>query len=297
MYLGMSTSRARSLKRNLGGFTLIEIVVATFIMAVFTVLVLSVSTGVLDIWRNAAGRVESTRESRLVLSAVETDFESIVFENKGQTLYYEVNNDLAGSFYPQNTARIILITSTLDAPDVDPDGVESPGDICAIKYELNHLPIFTALSADRDRVFSLYRGVVDPRTTFNDFIQQDDISAVWDGVNIIYSTQNRRNIFASNVVDFTAVFYASDPADSNAIAAVPVNDNLYVSGGQLYVDGSESDLVLEYVDFEFAFLSAEGATTLQRHIFDGETIYANLDEIIEEYGQTFSRRVPIVGGL
>lgn len=298
----------------MAGFTLVEIVVATFIMAVFTVLVLGVSNGVLQIWGSAAGRVESTRESRLVLSTIESDFDGIVYTSSGEVLHYEIEDLGSGNFDPQSQARLILVASTLDAPARDFGGIERPGDICGIRYELNYLKIFDGSGTEAK--FSLYRGTADTLTTFNELLGVNDLKTAWEdeieaGVGVLtesspaykvssdaglYSSQNRRNIYASNVVDFKVTFYSRDLTDAS-IAEETVNTFLALRDGQLYVDDDTTpvDRELVYADLQFAFLSSEGALALQRHSEGVDSIYKNLTEIIDEYGQRFTRRVALSG--
>ena len=342
---------SKPMRRALKGFTLIEIVVATFIMAIFTVLVLGVSSGVLQIWGNAAGRVESTRESRQVLSTIESDFDGIVYNSDGDVLHYETETLTTGgatdAFDPVNQARLILVTSTLDAPDsvAYNAALTSSGDICAIRYELNHLRVFIGENA----AFSLYRGIVDPRTSFlgdgsfDGFFANTDVKSTWEGniegaeltsasapitvSNTIgaYSSQNRRNIYASNVVDFKVLFYArssdgtvpagiANPGLSGAGEVYPLEAtngdgftdlSIKVQDGTLYIgaDADKDDTPnyaattheLVYADLEFAFLSSEGATVLQNHISGVESSFTTLDEIIERFGQRFTRRVGLNG--
>ncbi|MGB0371754.1 MAG: PulJ/GspJ family protein [Opitutales bacterium] len=329
------TTTRKALSRT-AGFTLIEIVVATFIMAVFTVLVLGVSNGVLQIWSSAAGRVESTRESRLVLSTIESDFDGIVYTSDGEVLYYDVEDIGGGNFYPKSQAQLYMVASTLDAPARDFNQEERPGDICAIRYELNYLEIFGGAGVDPK--FSLYRGAADTLTTFNNFLAVDSLSQAWttlidsgtytqpyNEANDIslYSTQNRRNIYASNVVDFRIVFYARDAATgviypvssdnltaklANPATPVTVTDiPVGIREGRLYigtVGGGYTSLVLStdelvYADLEFAFLSSEGATVLEQHIDGLDTSFDDPDlllpGIIDTYGQRFSRRVALNG--
>ena len=342
--------KGKGTRRTPTGFTLIEIVVATFIMAIFTVLVLGVSSGVLQIWSNAAGRVESTRESRQVLSTIESDFDGIVYTSEGEVLHYETETIDVGAtstgFDLLNQARLILVTSTLDAPETVAydSSLNTSGDICAIRYELNHLKIFSG----SDAVFSLYRGVVDPRTTFlgdgggsfEGFLANTDIETTWetyiegaeqtaasapitvaDAIGA-YSSQNRRNIYASNAVDFKITFYArsSDGTlPSGVVASGPVNTgetyalksdlehdytsfDVSVIDGVTQLDSTPIDDELVYADLEFAFLSSEGATVFQNHISGLENSIQNdpdgltaLEQIIERYGQRFTRRVGLNG--
>ena len=312
------------LVRRRAGFTLIEIVVATFILAIFTVLVLVVSSGILKLWGSAAGRVESTRESRQVLETIETDFDGIVYSSDGEVLHYSVENVSNDAAYgPQNQARLIMVASTLDAPDRDFNGVEIPGDICAIRYELNYRYLFPNPDTDMNPpVLGLYRGIADALFTFENFSDVEQLDREWDNLieafaqeaNPInqagdegeYSSRNRRNLYASNVVDFQIKFFATNPANNDAIEELAVNQYLFYRDGQLYVDNLTQPLVgseLVYADISLAFLSSEGAQILNRVLdpthpasLTERDKYMDLDEIIDAHGERFTRRVALVGG-
>ena len=319
------------------GFTLVELVVATFVVAIFTVLVLGVSSGVLRIWGNATGRVEAVRESRQVLSTLESDFDGIFYTNEGQVLHYSTETVFTGaaSYNPTNQARLVLLTKSLDAPDsVAYNPVENvAGKVCAVRYESNYLKIFDY--AGSTPVFSLYRGIVDPSTTFlgdtnfDGFLANGDISTTWinniEGGNELgdgddpltisntigaYSSQNRRNIYATNVVDFKVRFFERNINGAAPTLVGDPGDGSYTNGivtiedGDWTLDGTvQTGSELVYADLEFAFLSNEGATVLQNHIAGLESTYQNnpvtgqtaLEQIIDQYGQRFTRRLGLYG--
>ena len=298
------------------GFTLIEILVSTAVMVVITGLILTITSGVLGIWNRSAGAVEASREARLLLTLIEDDLDGILFNAPGEIINYQTETIGTGAFSLANQARLIVLSSVPAAPSEEFDGDPVTGNICAVAYELTLREIFPGTASSRN--VSIYRGLVDPLTTFSGnaafdgFIGESDVSGgitlrtIWDG-NIesgspsdavsgnvgIYSTGLRRNLAASNVIDFSIQFYREN-ATSLAVSAINPTSSVSVENGTLYINGVATADRLAYMDITFTVLSNEGMTTYFRHVDNLESTYADAQEIALAFGETFTRRIALI---
>jgi prepilin-type N-terminal cleavage/methylation domain-containing protein len=269
-------SRMRNRRRH--GFTLIEILVASAVMALLVGLVITITSQVLNVWNRSGGRLSANQEARIAMEMLTQDLETAVFRNNGLQ-WLRVENDTfsgpSGSF--TNTVRIRLFTPALDRPD-------GPGDICGVSYELNYLNPVRGTTAG-DRQFILYRRVNTPSVTFNDLMgegPQDSLGgALWD-VDFV------EDYLVSNIVEFRVDVYVEDPASPNGISQNPIQPAIF--GGTGSTIGRDTNFGRPvYADIKLRVLSSEGANIIQGR--GGNLNAGDLDDIIREHATTYIRRV------
>ena len=186
-----------------GGFTLVEIMAATGIMVAVILLVLSLTTNVLNTWNFSSGQLAQNYEARIALDFLSQDLEAATFRNNGMA-WMEVSYDTVGD--STNQTLLYFFSPVTDRPrsrnsTTNVDGNGNPtaesiaGDICAIAYMTAFQNPFTgdsstnAAGGDRPK-YGLYRTVIDAEHTFDialsleSFANADDgsshpISEVW----------------------------------------------------------------------------------------------------------------------
>ncbi len=152
------------------GFTLIELMTATGIMVGLMTMVFLITQYTLSAWDSAAGALSTNQEVRVAFDQLSVDLESAVFQNDERVWLEIAYNtvDGVGNVQLPPPPQIMLF-----APVGDLGPQYPPGSIAALKYSLVHRSVFdpTLFSASeagdgQQKVYGLYRAVVDPRATF-----------------------------------------------------------------------------------------------------------------------------------
>jgi prepilin-type N-terminal cleavage/methylation domain-containing protein len=276
------------------GFTLIEIMVATVIMVVLVGLVIQITSEVLNVWNRSSGKLAANAEARIAMDLLTQDLETAVYRNNGMQWLRAENEGVIG---PSGNLEDATVALRLFSPALDrPDG---PGDICAIAYKLDYRNPITGAQGGGDpddRLFILYRLVVSPQQTFNDLMgaENDQVllpgkgSPTW-GQNIVGTEGG--NYLVSNIVKFNVDFYVQDDGDSGTPTPVP-GDTIFGGTDATVGSGATSEPAhfqkpLAYAEITLTVISDEGASLLQNI----GRINENVDSVIQQYGEVFTRRV------
>ncbi|MEM8550131.1 MAG: prepilin-type N-terminal cleavage/methylation domain-containing protein, partial [Verrucomicrobiota bacterium] len=91
--------RQSPIQSRRSGFTLIELLAATGIMVVLVLLVLNLTTQVLDTWSYSTGKLTQNFESRMAIDMLSEDLQTAVFRNN-QEPWLEVRQNTAGGSPP-----------------------------------------------------------------------------------------------------------------------------------------------------------------------------------------------------
>jgi len=278
-------------KKHRSAFTLIEIMVATVIMVVLVGLVIQITSEVLKVWNRSSGKLSANAEARIALDLLTQDLETAVYRNNGLQ-WLRAEDDVDGSV---NTVSLKLFSPALDRPS-------GPGDICAIAYLLeNRDPVSGSANAGApdDRLWILYRMVVNPKDTFDNLMGEGNQETLpnkgqpdWKGNSIIGEDTNGNfgtNYLVSNVVGFEIDFYVED--DDTPGGTLVTADTIY--GGDDATVGPQSSVgggftkPLAYADITLTVISNEGAALLQNL---GQ-IPQSFEDVVREHGEVFTRRV------
>lgn len=243
--------------RSAQGFTLIEILVASAVMALLVGLVITITSQVLNVWNRSGGRLSANQEARIAMELLTQDLETAVFRNRRSATddsewFRIVNADFAPS---PNTISLQLFSPALDRPD-------GPGDICAISYQLREVDL-RGRPATGQRQFALFRQLNDPETTFG--LLGTSITS-WGQV------VTESDFLVSNIIEFNVRLFE---ANGN-----PIDTTEFV------FDGLPGTRIPAFADIKLRVLSSEGANILQSPAGVG-----NMDDIIREHSTTFIRRV------
>jgi prepilin-type N-terminal cleavage/methylation domain-containing protein len=269
-------------RRGRRGFTLIEIMVATAVMIVLVGLVVQITSQVLNVWSRSSGQLSANAEARVAMNLLTQDLETAVFRNNGlQWLRVESGGGTGGPYAGQ-TVALNLFSPALDRPD-------GPGDLCAIAYRLSYKETY----AGGENVYALYRFIETPQNTFDTILgasasdpkgQLGLTGGIWAEANVT----GDENYLASNIVDFKVLVYEDD----GTVPPVPANADSTGQSLSTYAYGGSggSDTPLLYADIILTVVSDDGLKLLQNI----DRIPETADEVVREYGETFTRRVPFM---
>ena len=127
--------------RTLGAFSLLEVLIASTILALVVVLLLGMVDGASSLWRNAERRRDASREVRAGLRMMAEDLHSAVLTTAPDTLLIEDSELQVGD----GNSLFFLVSHP---PDHRHDGIK--GDLCATGY-------FIAPAPEGNGIRNLYR--------------------------------------------------------------------------------------------------------------------------------------------
>lgn len=286
-------------------FTLIEVLVASAVMVILVGIVSYIAGTIMNTWNRASGKLVANSEARLALELIAQDLEAAVLKKNGQQwLRVEELLSFAGTGAPHTPDAVAL---KLFAPVMDH---QSGNDgICAIAYMLAYKESYSGGS----NVYSLYRRVIDPQITLNDYLSSsfDDPSATNVPQGSLASTgkananwnttfsptdtadiADNSNYLVGNVIDFKVLVYD----DSGAL--LPRNgdaNNNLVPGGDYIFGGSDSTAgtnIPIYADIILTVITDQGAgllSSMEQGFIPNAA--SNVDAVVAQHGETLIRRV------
>jgi len=159
------------------GFTLVEILTATAIMALIVSLVMVILSQVMSAWNRSSDDLTYSTNTRAVFDTLSQDLQGCILRSDGNQ-WLSLTTDAPPTGSPIPTAadsRLIFFTSTplhltrdFSAPGAV--GKSIAGDICAVEYRVVYADPFgtasTPGSTTTTKTFSLHRVVLDPVSTF-----------------------------------------------------------------------------------------------------------------------------------
>jgi prepilin-type N-terminal cleavage/methylation domain-containing protein len=174
----MKTSLLRSARR---GFTLIEVMVATAIMLVIVLAVVTIAADTFKAYDRAVADLTTQSEARGALDALENDFQTAVIRPDGRC-WMEVILPGAttptgvpkavGNLQPVDHPIVMLFSAPPDRPRWSPVATNPrtafKGDVCAVSYRIGQRSPFDAPGDPIQQVYGIYRTIIDPEATFRD---------------------------------------------------------------------------------------------------------------------------------
>jgi type II secretory pathway pseudopilin PulG len=301
-------------------FTLIEIMVAAAITIVMIGLVIQITGEVLKLWNRSMGKLSANAEARIAMELLTSDLEAAMLRNDGMLWLYSVDDGNLPSIgdYSPKTITLAMFTTAQDRPQQDQNGNSVPGNICTVQYQLVYQNPVTGEDSEDSNAFALHRRLIDPVTTFADFLgagNQENFDkwleleySVSSDVSLSYTEypvpSDPNYYLAGNIVDFQVEFFVID-ADGVA-QSVPPSTAVYY-GGKNGVDGDSIATVgpfqnvteklrypIEYADISMTIVSSEGMNILRNLLAGrGGTGYSanEADKVILQHGEIFKRRV------
>lgn len=269
----MATSR----KRKKRGFTLVELMLATVIMVVAIGMIVTITAGVLDLWKSSSGKLENTSYAR-GLDKLSQDLEMAIIRKDG----YEwirasrLPNVGRGKFSASGCNWLMFFS-----PVFDRDRTQ-PGDICAVSYKL----AYRDPENKGNEIFGLYRSVVDAKTTFNDVMGKTNLTSYWNGKG-----EKPEEFLIPNVVDFRLKFFYEEKTGNSGRTEIK---NTRLGEAYSYIYSADTKVLPPvYVEVEMTVLNTQGWLIIKDPNGQEARNYKNMKEIIDHFGERYVRRIEI----
>ena len=268
------------------GFTLVEVLVSSFLTLIVMGMLFAVLMGTINAWEGGTSRLKSSGDARLALDILKTDLESMVVR---QTQY---NQEWLVNYPVPISPGMSSSWLTFFAPSLDRDAGQE-GDIVALSYRVFYQdPISTA---EISPIFGLYKAMTTTSEAFTNVLGQVNIfEDYWNKAGTpIPAPTDRRGFLAPNVVDFDVAFWVRHTPSATELYErfdgshyVRLSNVLRIwdSGGAQVVDGGK----IEAIEVTLTTISDEG---MRRYAFLNDP--NKLGPIIKEFGRTHTLRVPI----
>lgn len=153
------------------GFTLVEILTATAIMALLVSLVMTILSQIVAAWNRSSDELAIGGVAHQALDTITSDLEMAIFRNDGgQWLACQTEQTPNSPISGITNTRLVFFAPThlRQAKDntstSDKDNTPINGDICCIEYRVTYGDPF-GNDASTQKTFSLHRVALDPATT------------------------------------------------------------------------------------------------------------------------------------
>ena len=160
------------------GFTLLEVLVSTAIMVVIVLTVVTIASDSLRVYDRAVADLSTQSEARGVLDAMENDFSTAVLRSDGRC-WMEIlipggagspiaATDAIGNIHAVDQPIVMLFSAPQDRPRWSADGLRRQlrGEVCAVAYRIGQRSPFGVPDEPIQRVYGVYRTIIDPENTF-----------------------------------------------------------------------------------------------------------------------------------
>lgn len=191
-----ASRRPRRVSRRRGGFTLLEILVASGLMAVLVGLVLAVTFTAVEAWNRATSTLTSVQQARASMDLLQQDLEAAVFRAEGADAWL-VYEELPLDGQPKAAATGYL--RFLSRP-VDRDPAEV-GVLNALAYQVIYANPLRA-SATSGRIPALYRG----RLNTDEVLNQGGLDNLPTAAPSIYGLPSSTAYVAAGIARLTVRF-------------------------------------------------------------------------------------------
>lgn len=174
----MNNSFVRTARR---GFTLIEVMVATAIMIIIILAVVTIAADTFKAYDRAVADLTTQSEARGALDAMENDFQTAVIRPDGRCWMEVVLPGATtpagvpkavGNLQPVDHPIVMLFSAPPDRPRWSPVAstprTAFKGDVCAVCYRIGQRSPFDAPGDPIQQVYGVYRTIIDPEATFRD---------------------------------------------------------------------------------------------------------------------------------
>jgi hypothetical protein len=279
---------------NRQGFTLVEVLVSSFLTLVIMGMLFRVLMGTMDAYDGGTSKLKSSGDARFALDILKTDLESM---SARQTTF----DQMWLASHPADPGNNDYNTElTFFAPSLDRDS-EQVGDIVALRYEAIYQDPIS--ETDIKPIYGLYKTIPSTDTesetevAFNYALGQSDIlTDFWNDID-----PDRGGFLAPNVVRFRVAWWirhsTGGPPERierfDATHFVSLNNVLRVwdEGGTLIIEGGR----IESAEVALTTITDEG---MRQYAFfrdqgPGGDLSDRLNRIINDFGQSHTMRLPI----
>jgi len=276
------------------GFTLVEVLVSSALVAVVMTMLFSVLVGVMNAWEGGTSRLQTNGDARMALDMIARDLQSLVARqtstNQQWLVSYARETDATDAPGLSNTWL------TFFAPSIDRDPGQQ-GDIVAISYITGFQDPIAAGTNEYYQLFGLYKTMASTQDTFTDALGQTNIvNDFWDA-RIPGGVPPKADFLISNVVKFDVAWWVrydhdGDPTSADVLTRVG-SDRTVTLSNELRIDNAVIDGAIESAEVSITILDAEGMQQAQAFSLNGPLGDDRIDELIRLYGRVHTVKVPI----
>jgi type II secretory pathway pseudopilin PulG len=303
------------------GFTLVEVLVSSFLTLMILGMLFSVLIGTIDAWEGATSKLEASSDMQLSFDTLRSDLSGMIVrqtQDDQEWLYsgpYYLDNNGDFQWGVGSGSEVTNTWLTFLSPSIDRDPDED-GSIVGLSYRTAYFdPLTGDSNASSDptsdyKVFGLYKDMETPRVTFTDILRfGSDYQLIGSTSGEGYwgdttTTTNLRDIetdgfLMPHVVRFAVTWMVRDPEEPeleryDETFEVRLGNRLEIrnDAGTLVVPDGTGGERLVAAEISITTISNDG---MQRYRFFEGTANAagQLPRIIQDFGRTQSIRVPI----
>ena len=315
----MRTSTPSGL-RSKQGFTLIEVLVSSFITLILMYVLFLLLLRTLDAWEAGTERLNASGDARLALDSLKTDLESMIVR---QTQYDQewlysgpafVNEGAFETGVPSNDFTRTWLTFFSPALDRD---TSKPGDIVAVSYIVAYQdpisPNMPPVPGKDLNVFGLYKALTETDEAFVRALgypasNPNSALLVEESGNVGYWTdspyplpEDSVGLLAPHVVKFSVSWLIRDPNNPSILTRFNERHTVRLSNILRVFDDTGAEIVtggtIEAAEISITMLSEEGMDRFkffQKGVSPGSIPSAGqISSLLEEFGSTHTIRVPI----
>lgn len=310
------------------GFTLVELMTAMAITGMLVLVIMQLTNEGIDLWRVVREDVSTSTRSRVALQTISRDFESFQMragDNKYQWLFAKADESVSGTPKGLSVPKSAQCVFFACAPDRNPSvssstslrgnyrdarahNRETQGDVNAIGYRLMYrdqilnIPGADANDPTTYPLFSLYRQVVSPRSTFERLLGKDNLEAAY----VPFEQDDEKNFLCENILEFNVSFsisYSDEQANAEdgrvfyTVETVPViasnkdSNKVEVFGDRIEAGGKTyRNARIDSAMVSITVLTEEGVA-LVNQIRQGRRRAPKPAEFFARYTRSFSRIV------
>lgn len=311
------------------GFTLIELITAMAITSILVLVIMQLTNQGIDLWNSVREEVSTTSRSRAAMRIMGHDLESFQMragDNNYQWMFAKAGEKAQGAPKGLEVPRSAQVVFFACAPDRNPSvsssaslrgnyrearahNQDTQGDVSAIGYRLMYRDQILDLSATEGPekgvfpLFSLYRQVVPPRTSYEQLLGTPNLESAY----VPFEQNDEKNFLCENIVEMNVSFtirYANQGADASQGRAsyetvtVPViassnrHHKVNVYGDRIEVDGQKYENArVTSATISLTVLTEEGVGVVEQ-IRQGRRRIKSAD-FFAKYTRSFSRIVAL----
>ena len=281
-----------------GAFTLLELLVAMAVVAIFVVIAVELATATLKRTEGVNSKLRANMQARVVMDWLARDLQTaLVRKDGGEWLRMEPTNLAVGSLsLPMSRLMLFsqagelhLSTSTSGTTTT----TNTNSGPAAVSYETDYCDPIT-LQDNRWNTTALFRVTVDPQATFSNlFAAQTPYNLAddfWDSLPTGVGQREAQHLLIQNI----AAFQVSFEFTTNGPTTIKSDPDWIFSAG---VDGNVRAGGTDYpgatvlsAEVTLWLLEPEGARALRRA---SEGASMTTDEFLAKYAHPFVRKIPL----
>lgn len=210
----MKTQKSNPTRRQRGGFTLLELMVAMGISITIVTILVQITAIATDTWTRSRAEIRASRQAKAMLDTMAKDFEALVSRsgNSSEYLYAGIDSDARVPAAVRNkgepdVAELSFFTAATDRylGQIGKEGVDKGGDVSCVSYQMRYRdPIEGDAGDDDNATFVLFRRLVDPDVTFESLLGKDDLETAVRSIS--GDVDEEENFICENVHQFTVTF-------------------------------------------------------------------------------------------